>query len=136
MWDLDGPIELLECDEYVRAMRLGTAIDGGVIYIDGLPQRGQKHQQFRVTCTVQPMGGKDLLLVPEGDRTREQLWLYQSLMPPISRSTLLRVNDIVLRDGCAYQVQGCQDWGSYAQARLMAVDMGRFAQDDPDPYGL
>ncbi len=65
------------------------------------------------------MSGKDLLLVPEGDRTREQYWLYTECK--------VQLADRVERCGVNFQVQSVQNWGSYNQARIMRIDVGPFA---------
>jgi hypothetical protein len=97
-------------------------------YVDGKPLPA-KYDEFSIRGNVQPMGGRDLLLVPEADRFKEQyfIWTFGEL----------RVGDIVRY--CAdpsvgtnqslanFQVQNVEMWAKYRKARIMRCDVGVFA---------
>jgi hypothetical protein len=87
--------------------------------IDGKPVVTQV-KEFQIAANVQPMGARDLLLVPEGDRFKEQYWLWTPGAP-------LCIADRVVWCGANYEVQGLQNWGSYQQVRIMRIDVGPFA---------
>lgn len=131
MWKLDGPVELLDLDERLTVVRQGLIVDRDVTYVDGVAQALHAPSQFVIVCTVQPMGGKDLLLVPEAFRDKETYWLW-------SRQDGLKVDvsDIVLREGKAFQIQTAEDWGSYSRSMMVAIDVGLHPGTDGPIYGL
>ena len=106
-------------------------------YVDGKPVYAPNLEFFIIT-NVQPVSGRDLLLVPEHDRFTEQYWLYfkndqwfvnQGL--EYHGPSYLMINDIITRKDQAnpntvanYQVQTIENWGSYCRARMMRVDVG------------
>jgi len=130
MWQLDGPVELLDCDERLTVVRQGRLIDEDITYQDGVPVALHAPLQFDITCTLQPLDGRDLLLVPEAFRDKETYWLWVR-QPKGAAQKAIEVADIVLREGLAFQVQSCEDWGSYARCMLVAIDVGLV----PDPNG-
>lgn len=73
---------------------------------------------FQFRANVQPVEGRDLLLVPEGDRFKENLWLFSQ------DPNALLLNDRVVRDGVNYQVQSVQEWGAHRECRVTRVDVG------------
>lgn len=125
-WKLSGPSTIIEGDETLKVVRQGTAIPGNVIYVDGKPVK-RDPIIFNITCNVQPLNGKDLLLVPEGDRYKEQWWIFMN-----NEQKPLHDNDIVERPEeddpeqriINYQVQSSEAWGSYTRARIMRIDVG------------
>ena len=117
-------------DECFSVKRNSTVVGDGVNYLDGKIVKPAP-LCFEVRGNIQPMNGKDLLLVPEGDRHKEQYWLY---LPSniitvengleVKDVTAMLLNDMVSRDCVNYQVQTVEDWGSYCRARLMRIDVG------------
>lgn len=104
---------IMTCDETLKGVRVKSAE-----YKDGLIHHLEK-QTFDVICNVQPLNDKDLLLVPEGDRHKEQYYIFSEQM-----ALPLQINDTIIRNGINYQVQGVQDWGSYSRSRIMRDDVG------------
>jgi hypothetical protein len=127
MWQLDGPVELLEMDEVVDVIRQGRTCPDNVAYVDGLPVAATPQSRTQVIATLQPMGGKDLQLLPEGFRERSTLWMWQAHRTPSQDNIRVDLTDIVLYGGRAYQVQSSEDWGSYTRAMLVGCDTGSFA---------
>lgn len=123
MIQLQGPSFMMTNDECLKVCR-----DTGVIIVDGKPVK-RPPENFNITCTVQPLNDKDLMLVPEGDRFKEQYWVWMNLC-----EKPLLLQDIVLRAGLdnkthcpitvRYEVQGTQDWGDFIQSRIMRQDVG------------
>lgn len=111
MRSLEGSSQIIDGDEVLSVYRQGP-----VTYADGKPV-AKTETYLTITASVQPMDGRDLLLVPEGDRFKEQLVLFV-------RGEPLQINDRVLRAGVNYQVQSLESWGSYQQARIMRMDVG------------
>jgi hypothetical protein len=139
MWQLDGPIELLECDEQVDVVRQGRLSPADVQYIDGIPTATHPPIRHTVTATLQPMGGRDLMLVPEGFRDKQTLWLWQAHRTAAQDTFRIDVADLVLYGPRGYQVQTSEDWGSYTRCMLVAVDLGTYqsvidASITPDVY--
>ena len=100
--------------------------EGDVVYVDGKPIR-RGGTQFTVRAMVSPLSGKDLLIVPEGERFNEQFWLFQ---PLIDVEIPLQTDDTVLREKRAYQVQDVKAWGNYVQARISRIDVGPEADSE------
>jgi hypothetical protein len=113
MYPLSKSSRIINNDERLAALR-----EGGVVYVDGKPVK-RDPLRYRIVGNVQPLGGKDLLLVPEGDRTKEQYNIWSE-----NRDLAMVTGDLVLRLGVVFQVQGTEPWGSYTKARMMAVDLG------------
>lgn len=118
MWKLSGQSQIITMDETLLVTRQGSTMGVDVTYVDGKIVKTDAID-FCITCNVQPMSGKDLLLVPEGDRYTEQLWVWSN-----QKQKPLLTNDLVSRKGLTYQVQSSEDWGSYTRARIMRVDVG------------
>jgi hypothetical protein len=126
MWRLDGPVELLECDETVDVIRQGRKTPDCITYVDGVALAAAAPTRVRVVATLQPMAGKDLLLVPEGFRDKETLWMWQAHRIEAQGDFRLDLTDLVLYSGKAYQVQSSEDWGSYTRSMLVACDTGAY----------
>jgi hypothetical protein len=117
MIGLQGPSQIINYDETIPVVRYGETI-----YLEGKPIQ-RKLKDFFITCNVQPVDGRDLLLVPEGDRFKEQYWLYtNNLQVP------LRDNDRIVRNGINFQTQNVENWGSYQKCRIMRIDVGPYAE--------
>lgn len=112
MYALQGRSQIINHDETLSVSR-----NGPVVFIDGLAV-SKKIEEFPVVCNVQPVDAKDLLLVPEGDRTKEQFWMYYE------STVSLQLRDVVTRTGKKYQVQAISQWGSYERTRIMLIDIG------------
>lgn len=97
-------------DEWVEVVR-----EGCVTYVDGKPVKSDV-TTFKARGSFQPLSGRDLMLVPEGDRLKEQFWLYTP--------SKIKINDRVVRCGINFQAQTIQDWGDYQQVRVMRIDVG------------
>jgi hypothetical protein len=122
MIQLFDQVDIIIDDETLTVCRVGE-----VLYKDGKPV-STNNIEFQITCNVQPLNGRDLQLVPEGDRYKEQYWVFmnQTQLP-------LQTNDTVLRPGVLqnsqptivkFEVQEVQNWGSFTQARIMRIDVG------------
>lgn len=113
MIPLYGRSQIMNHDEKLTVSRVGRTI-----YIDGKP----KHMDtvsFEIVGNVQPLNARDLLLVPEGDRHKEQYYIYSE-----KSTRAMEVNDTVIRSGAKYQTQSIEDWGSFLRARIMRIDIG------------
>jgi len=72
-----------------------------------------------VSGNVQPLSGRELQQLPEGDRERQPLKIYTAFA--------LANGDVVTRgDGIEYEVQAVEDWTKFNQphykARLMRIE--------------
>lgn len=129
MIKLQGPSTIITKDETFSVTR-----EGQVIYLDGKPVK-RNLAKFSVKGNIQPMNGRDLLLVPEGDRFKEQYWLYynnssivvdQGLEIEADPAAII-VNDRITRLGANFQVQTVENWGTYSRGRIMRIDVGPYA---------
>jgi hypothetical protein len=116
MIGLDSHIDIIEGDEELEVTR-----DGVVAFIDGKPIKADT-VKFKITCNVQPLNDRELLMVPENDRYKEQYTLHVLGMP-------LHGNDMVIRYGKYFQVQGLMNWGNYQKCRIMLNDVGDKSND-------
>lgn len=125
MYKMRRRSRLISHDEVLQVLREGSLQDGEIVIVDGKPlKRGSR--LIRIPCTVQPMGARELMLSPEGDRTKEQLsiWTY---------SRVLAVNDKVMRLGKVFNLKALEDWGSYLKGSLIEVDVGQDLRDKFQP---
>lgn len=119
MIKLQGKSQIINHDEKLKVFRVGK-----VTYVDGKPVQTQE-SSYEIVCNVQPMTGRDLLLVPEGDRHKEQYWLWCE-----QNQKAMEVNDRVVRGGINFQIQSTENWGSYTKARIMRDDVGPKSQGE------
>ena len=124
MIKLKRPVKIITGDEKLEVTREGTNIPSDVQYVDGKPVKIAP-ECFQIICNIQPLGGRDLQLVPEMDRIKEQFWVWTN-----QKQKPLLVNDIVARSGLFYQVQTAENWGSYSKCRIMRIDVGPLANKD------
>lgn len=117
MYQLSVLPRIITADETLTVIREDTQVDAMTTYVDGKPVK-LGFSTFTVTANVQPMSGKDLMLVPEGDRSKDQYWVYAT-----PAAMALQLNDKIHRKGVVYQVQSVQGWECYYQARIMAIDV-------------
>lgn len=102
--------------------------EGEVIYVDGKPVK-RNPTRFLARGLLVPVDGQELLLQPEGDRLKEQYWIFQdptqSRMEDGSTQRLsMRTEDKVKLFGNTYIIQNTRVWGSYTQVRCTRVDIG------------
>jgi hypothetical protein len=88
-----------------------------ITYVDGKPQ-SQVITKHPFQANVQPLSGRDLLIVPEHQRFLEQWWIFVPL------HHALTAGNIIHRKGIHYQIQETQSWGSFQECRMMRVDVG------------
>lgn len=122
MYKLHIKPRLLTHDEHLAALREVHTCAGAptIAYVDGKPVK-REPLRFVVSCNAQPMGPRELMLVPEGDRYREAYVLRSVKRPD---RPILSTGDKVLRRGAVLHVQSVADWGSYVEARAVKVDVG------------
>jgi len=80
-------------------------------YVDGLYVNGST-STLNITASVQPLQPRELLLLPEGERFREHVWI-------ITQTELKTVNPVTgekadvltrTRDGRQYEIQHVKQW--------------------------
>lgn len=86
------------------------------IYVDGSPVQRPSKARF-IKANVQPLNGRELLLVPEGDRFKEQYWVY-------TQDLCSMTTDRVARQGVNFEIQSIDKWGSFFRMRIMRIDVG------------
>jgi len=136
MWLLDGPLELLDCDERLTVVRQGRVVDTDIAYEDGVAVALRPPDTFEIICTIQPLNGRDLLLVPEAFRDKETYWLWVRHQAGDASGPAIDVADVVLRNGTAFQVQSAENWGSYSRCMLAAIDVGLVPDTNGPVYGM
>ena len=87
-------------------------------YVSGRYVAGAS-EELEAAGNIQPLSGKELMQLAEGDRQREIQKIYTAFS--------LQNGDVVTRaDGIRYEVQAVEDWTSFNQphfkARLMRIE--------------
>lgn len=113
--------QIINFDETLTVQRTGEEA-----YVDGKIDE-TKIEKFKIQGNVQPVNGFDLLIVPEGDRFKEQYWLWTETPLRLNRDRILRKDQ--LGNTIVYQVNQIKPWGSYTQARIIRVDTGPNASE-------
>lgn len=123
-WKLQAQSRIMWHDEELFRLRFSE-----LIYIDGKATKRLLAQEcFR--ANVQPLKGRELLLVPEHQRFLEQYWCF---VPGKFFERQGQDGDIIRRfcqepgvKDVHFQVQEIEYWGSYQKARITRVDVGDF----------
>ncbi len=113
MYPLSGSSSIMNGDETLEFTRYPTPT-----YIDGKPVQGTP-DTFDVICNRQPLSPRDLLVVPEGDRDKEQYWIFSENL-----DEQIALQDETLIDRVNFVVMGIEPWGSYSRARIVKIDVG------------
>lgn len=121
-WKLQGQSRIMWHDETLYRLEFNSEV-----YVDGkLTKVLTNREPFR--ANVQPMNGRDLLLVPEHQRFIEQYWCF------VPGKFFNKTGEVIHRIGqepgkqdVHFQVQDIEYWGSYQRARIMRVDVGEYA---------
>ena len=117
--------QILKNDETLTVTRIGATVyqEGKAIHYDPIV--------FQIIGNVQPLNGRQLLLVPEHDRYKEQYWVYIDNSQftndkglEVDGPSVLLVNDRVTRLCANYQIQEVENWGTYCRVRIMRIDVG------------
>lgn len=125
-YPMSGPSLIMNTDETLAVIRESSQVGAGVNYVDGKPVQDETlYVRFNLVCNVQPLSGRDLLLLPEGQRFVDQFYVWSN-----QRDMALDTGDLVLRDGKTYQCQSTEDWGSYTRGLCTLVDTTYLADAD------
>lgn len=121
---LQGQSQIITTDELLCVLREGTNIPVNVTYIDGKPIK-RNSITFELVANVQPLNGRDLLLVPELDRHKEAYYVFTNeVEKPLKDNDQIKRTDPTTGDTKWFQVQNVQQWGSFQECTMMAVDAG------------
>lgn len=99
-------MSLLDNESIVITRKTGGGYTGGH-YVDGTSANST------IRANVQPLTGKEILQLPEGDRLRESLKAFST--------SEIRVNDIVTRNSKTYEVQRVNDLSAHSIPHYEAV---------------
>lgn len=114
MMDLDSSTPGLILNGPAFSVQRPTAVD----FVDGKPVTAGV-SSFDAQGSIQPLSGRELNILPEGDRIKEQVWVYTA--------TALLLNDIVTYRGARYQTQTVERWTGYVRCRAVRIDVGEHA---------
>jgi hypothetical protein len=78
-------------------------------YVRGIWTPG-KASEFEIQATVEPLDGQDLLLIPEGERTKEMIRIYSELELKTADEACARKADVVRYQGKLYEVHKVKTW--------------------------
>lgn len=95
---------------------LKVARENRITWFEGIPFSDRK-TDFEIRALVVPITGKELLLLPEGDRFRNNIQIYTQ--------GDIRDNDVVIYMNQPFEVQTVFNWVEiYRTARAMRLDVG------------
>lgn len=99
---------------YAVTRRSGVSFSAGRL----VPGSGTV-ETLQVLACVQPLGGRDLLRFPEGERSTERLVFFAAV--PLRVAGPSGEGDVVTIDGVGWEVENVEDWtpfGGSARATL------------------
>lgn len=112
-------MRLMSNTEDVEIVRTDLHIGGDTIISGGKRVR-RAERRFPAKIVVYPASGKDLALLPEGDRLTETLSIFQRKQG----ETQLVHGDRFVWQQKVYFVKNVSTWGPYIQALAQVVDVG------------
>jgi hypothetical protein len=68
--------------------------------------------EFEINASVQPLGGRELMQLPEGDRKRQPKMVFTK--------SRLQPNDIMLYECNRYEIQKVEDWTKFCTGHYRA----------------
>jgi len=83
-------------------------------------------QEVNIKASIQPVSGKDRMMLPEGIRSKEIIKLYTTFLLQTDNAEGSTKSDVVVYNGCRYDVITVEDWtvdGGYYKA--VAARSGR-----------
>jgi hypothetical protein len=89
----------------------------GSNFVDGIYEPIQV--ETSIFGTVQPVGGEDLVRIPEGDRKTDRLKIYTSDQLFTSSDSTSNAADIIIINEIQYQVESVERWPDYNKAVLV-----------------
>lgn len=102
-------VTLISTGEKLNVRRYGS-----VDWVKGRPEN-QKCEEFCIVANVQPLTGKEVLKLEEGERTKDHLNLWTK--------GDIRKKDVVKRCNELYEVQNVEMWQSHRKARMVLIDV-------------
>lgn len=73
-------------------------------------------------ASIQPMTGKEMVRIPEGDRNRERKVAYSADLLKVAEPTSGTKADIVTVDGQDFEVESVEPWTDYWKAVIVKVN--------------
>jgi hypothetical protein len=90
-------------------------------YVDGLWTELTSPATLILPLSIQPLKGREVDRLPEGQRTRGPMWVYceSELRPP--NEDLGIKGDTFAWSGCTYEVGSVEDWTMFSPAHYKAL---------------
>lgn len=73
--------------------------------------------------SIQPLGSKEIVRLPEGDRTRQRLKVYSSDKALISRDIVLKLADVLVIDCEDFQVEAIEKWPDFYKLQVVKINI-------------
>lgn len=113
---LSSDSQLMNNDETVYIVRQPLDVPESITYVDGKPVRdASQFDIFPCKANVQPLSGKELERLPDGQQTDDQLYLWTN-----NHAQAFWIGDLMERNGVKYQCEAVDAWGNYTRARFAA----------------
>lgn len=84
-------------------------------YYRGKFIRNRMYTEHQIQCSFQPITGREILQLPEGDRLKDHAKVYSEFA--------MKDGDVIVRDGKTYEVQAAYLWGTYSKAIVVQEDV-------------
>jgi hypothetical protein len=79
-------------------------------YINGRWTPTEAEKEIQIIASIQPMDGKTLQMLPEGERTAEMRKLFTTTKLLTVQEVGQKNADTILVDGCCWEVQRVEQW--------------------------
>jgi len=112
-----SPIPNFTTGNYQVTRRTQGAFDRGR-YVPGSPET------LTIKGSLQPIGGRDIKQLQEGERIADHFTFYSDVAPSIIDTKTLGDADVITIDGETYRVVSVQGWGD--QAGFRGIDLPHF----------
>lgn len=115
--DFGDVLALLGLENYELVPGTVPTVIGGVVApVEPPESRG-------IAACIQPLTGRDLQRLPEGDRSTEQVWCFTQDAVSAADSAAGRTADTIVFNGVPFEVQTVERWsqGNFYKARCAKV---------------
>lgn len=91
-------------------------------YVNGKWVEGSLITPLVAFASIQPMTGREMMRIPEGDRNRERKIAYSADLLKVAEPTAKTKADILNVDGQDFQVESVEPWTDYWKAVIVKVN--------------
>lgn len=109
---MSGILERLFAKPVVVTRPPKQVVTKGRASYPGLPRK------FKATMSIQPFNERDMMLLPEGERTKQWVKIYSDTLLQATVQNIGQKGDRLPYNGFTYEVQGSMTWDLPGQTRI------------------